>query len=70
MKKPNEIPDLLTGVEAQQVVNASLDMLDALECLILFASEHFPDDLTLDVWKQAAKVIKGAGGNTFDNIKA
>lgn len=65
-----ETPDLLTGVEAQQVVNGSLDMLDALECLILFASEHYPDDLTLDVWKKAAKVVKTAGGNTFKNIKA
>jgi hypothetical protein len=66
----NETPDLLTGVEAQQVVSASLDMLDALECLILFASEHYPNDLTLDVWKKAARVVKLAGGNTFDNIKA
>ena len=66
----HETQDLLTGVEAQQIVNTSLDMLDALECLILFASEHYPDDLTLDVWKKAAKVIKTAGGTTFDNLKA
>lgn len=69
MNSSNETPDLLTGVEAQQLIDASLDMLDALECLILFASEHYPDDLTLDVWKKAAKTVKAAGGNTFDNIK-
>ena len=57
--------DLVTGIEAQQVVNASLDMLDSLESLILFASEHYADDLPLEVWKNAIKAVKNAGGNTF-----
>lgn len=67
MQNSNNSPDLLIGVEAQQVIDASLDMLDALESLILFASEHYRDDFKLDVWMNAAKAVKTAGGNTFDN---
>ena len=63
-----DTPDLLTGVEAQRVVDAALDMLDALECLILFTRENAPQDMTLDVWKQAVKAVKAAGGDTFANV--
>lgn len=60
--KPSEAPDLLTGLEAQQILDASLDMLDALECLVLYQAQLDKDDFGLDVWKKALAAVKRAGG--------
>jgi hypothetical protein len=60
-----ETPDLLTQVEAQRLFDASLDMLDALESLILYQSGIGKDDLKLDVWINAIKAVKKAGAVVY-----
>ena len=54
--------DFVTPLEAQAILDAALDMLDALESLILYQSQIGKDDLDLDVWEKAIAAVRRAGG--------
>jgi hypothetical protein len=61
--------DFVTPLEAQAILDASLDMLDALECLVIYQGDIGPEDFTLDVWKKAMAAVKKAGGIDYSKVE-
>lgn len=59
--------DFVTPLEAQAILDTALDMLDALEHLILYQAQIGKEDFGLDVWKKAIAAIRRAGGVDYSN---